>query len=445
MSEGQPISGLDAATDEEALGAAIVAAVSAGTKTLTPAQIVKAGGISPGAGATGSTVGSLPAGTAEEVNDATFVGTVGGATKRFAVADMIAGGWVGPPGADGATWRSGSGAPSDDLGADGDYYIDTDTADVYRRSDGAYAVDLNITGPQGDDGPPGSAGATWRSGSGAPSDALGADGDLYLDTATGNVYVRSSGSYSVATNIIGPPGAPGADGDGSGDMLGANNLSDIADAAMARANLGLGSMAVEAAADYLTAASAATSYQPLDADLTAIAGLTSAANKAPYFTGSGTAALMTVTAAGRALIDDADAAAQRGTLGLGSIATQAAPGGTVVGTTDTQTLSAKTLTGTKETTYTITDGAGFAIDPTHGGIQKVTLGASRTPVAANWADGHSMLLGVNDGTSYTITWTTFGVVWVGGSAPTLATSGWTWLEFWQLGGTIYGAHVGDTA
>jgi hypothetical protein len=54
--------------------------------------------------------------------------------------------------------------------------------------------------------------------------------------------------------------------------------------------------------------------QPLDTDLTAIAALVSAADKLPYATGAGTWALANFTAAGRALVDDADAAAQRTTL-----------------------------------------------------------------------------------------------------------------------------------
>jgi lysophospholipase L1-like esterase len=61
--------------------------------------------------------------------------------------------------------------------------------------------------------------------------------------------------------------------------------------------------------------------QPLDADLTAIAALASAANKVPYATGSGAWALADLTAAGRALIDDADAAAQRTTLSVPKVST----------------------------------------------------------------------------------------------------------------------------
>jgi hypothetical protein len=61
----------------------------------------------------------------------------------------------------------------------------------------------------------------------------------------------------------------------------------------------------------------------LDADLQAIAGLTSAADKGIQFTGSGSAATYDLTAAGKALLDDADAAAQRSTLGLGTAAVAA--------------------------------------------------------------------------------------------------------------------------
>jgi hypothetical protein len=109
------------------------------------------------------------------------------------------------------------------------------------------------------------------------------------------------------------------------------------------------------------------------------------------------------------------------------------------------------ITGTiLEDVFTITDGAAFEVDPANGSIQLITLGASRTPKATNFAAGESITLMVNDGTAYTLTWTDAtwgggGVIWRGGTAPTLATTGYSVIQFWKVASQVYGASVGDVA
>lgn len=116
----------------------------------------------------------------------------------------------------------------------------------------------------------------------------------------------------------------------------------------------------------------------------------------------------------------------------------------------TQTLTNKTLNGVilndgyTEEVFAVT-GTTPALSPTNGSIQTWTLSANSTPTAGTWAAGQSMTLMIDDGTAFTVTWSSLPVTWKtnGGSAPLLNTTGLTAIVLWNVGATIYGARVGD--
>jgi hypothetical protein len=182
----------------------------------------------------------------------------------------------------------------------------------------------------------------WYFGSGAPSGSLYEVNDLYLDNATYDVYQKStSSSWTLVGNIKGATGATGPAGAGSGDMLKATydaNDDGVVDSAASVPWSGVTSKPTTAVGYGITdvpfslltskpttlSGYGITDAQPLDDQLTALAGQTWANDRFTYYTGTATAALGTITAAGRALLDDADAAAQRTTLGLGTMALRTA-------------------------------------------------------------------------------------------------------------------------
>jgi hypothetical protein len=111
----------------------------------------------------------------------------------------------------------------------------------------------------------------------------------------------------------------------------------------------------------------ATTYQPLDADLTSIAALST-------------------TAFGRGLLEQADAATARTTLGLGTIATQAAnsvaiTGGAVTGITDITVADGGTGRSTSTTAYGII-AAGTTATGAH---QTISPGTSGQVLRSNGA------------------------------------------------------------
>ena len=73
------------------------------------------------------------------------------------------------------------------------------------------------TGPQGIQGLQGTDGTAWLHGVGEPAPLLGVYNDYYLDTDTGDLYVKEYQGlglrWMLTTNIYGTPGTPGTNGD----------------------------------------------------------------------------------------------------------------------------------------------------------------------------------------------------------------------------------------
>ncbi|MGC8750737.1 MAG: hypothetical protein ACP5P5_07825, partial [Hydrotalea sp.] len=150
-------------------------------------------------------------------------------------------GVTGATGAAGFSALSGSGTPANTLGNNGDTYIDNITGIIYVKSGGAWISSgkslmgaTGVTGPTGavgatgaqgvqgitgNTGATGASGASVISGSGAPSNGTGNNGDTYIDITNGNIYQKSGGiwvnsgaSFMGVTGATGQTGAQGVTG-----------------------------------------------------------------------------------------------------------------------------------------------------------------------------------------------------------------------------------------
>lgn len=119
-------------------------------------------------------------------------------------------------------WLAGATAPG--LTAHtGDMYLNHSSGELYQYAAGGWFLLGNLQGPagvpgqDGQDGLDGEDGALWLTGLGSPAAELGRAHDLYLDTQSGEYYIKSASGWGVALGTLlgpqGPQGPAGADGE----------------------------------------------------------------------------------------------------------------------------------------------------------------------------------------------------------------------------------------
>jgi len=107
----------------------------------------------------------------------------------------------------------------------------------------------------------------------------------------------------------------------------------------------------------------------------------------------------------------------------------------LVTATSTDTFTNKTV---RDTVYAL---SGTAFDATNGAVQTKTL-AANTTFTDSLTSGDAIVLQLEAGASYTVTWPTMTWVTSGGNvAPTLTAK--DTLVFWKVSSVLYGAYTGS--
>lgn len=176
------------------------------------------------------------------------------------------------------------------------------------------------------------------SSAGFATSAQGALAASALQTVAVPASITATGTASASTFLRGDGAWASPAGGGGGDLLAANNLSDLANAATGRTNLGV---AIGTNVQAFSAVLAATTASFLTADETKLDAIEALADVTDTANVTAAGALMnsevdadiktlvlpastTISAFGATLVDDADNTAARTTLGLGTAATTAA-------------------------------------------------------------------------------------------------------------------------